>query len=98
MARLVEHVEETIEANGRTPVGGGVESPHCHILHLSNMVIRSARHLSGARFAGPRPGRPTPHQCAAADELENADLVSRGSLKKIVFAAQKITETLTPAC
>jgi hypothetical protein len=31
----------------------GSKVPHCHILHLSNMVIRSARHLSGARVAGP---------------------------------------------
>jgi hypothetical protein len=33
--------------------------------------------------------RPTPHQGAAADELENADFVSRGVVKKIVFALQK---------
>jgi len=59
------------------------------------MGSRSARHRSGARFAGPRPGRPTPHQGAAADELENADFVSRGPLKKIVFAAQKTFKTLT---
>jgi hypothetical protein len=40
--------------------------------------------------------RPTPHQGAAADELENADFVSRGLVKKIVFALHKISETLTP--
>jgi hypothetical protein len=56
---------------------------------MSNMVIRSARHLSGARFAGPRQGRPIPHQDAAAVELEKPSPLSSGWIKKIVFAMQK---------
>jgi hypothetical protein len=38
--------------------------------------------------------RPTPHQGAAADEVENADFITRGVFKKNVFAAQKLSETL----
>ena len=50
---------------------------------------------TGARFARPRLGRLTPHLGAAADELEKAKIFSRGMQIKKVFAAQKISKTLT---
>jgi hypothetical protein len=33
--------------------------------------------------------RPTPHQGAAADEVENREFLSIGVFEKMVFAAQK---------
>jgi hypothetical protein len=46
-------------------------------------------YLSGARFAGPRPGRPAPHLGAAADEMEKPEIFSRGVTGEKSFCAAK---------
>src|SRR5437867_980326 len=53
---VVEHIEETVKSNRRLPQRGGIETPHSHILHLSNMDKRASDTMSGARWSGPLAG------------------------------------------
>src|ERR1043165_700128 len=54
MLVLVDQVEETVEPDGRTPQGRKIESPHSHILRVSNMVSEQV-HRTAAPAPAPSP-------------------------------------------
>jgi len=54
---VIQQIENAIEADGGTPQGRKVESPHSHILRVSNMV--TSRHVG-------YPPTPAPDPCRAS--------------------------------
>src|ERR1700745_1047738 len=86
MLGFVEELEKTVEANGRTPQGSEVVSPHSQVLLRARWVRRSARHQCKTpvrrpvQSAGPKAG--ARHRLQAAKiELEEPNSISRVSPK-----------------
>ena len=70
--RVVDEVEQPVEADGGAPDWGEVEISHSHILHLSNMDTR------GAQRAAARWTLPIPEWAIGELDLGGLLLPSRG--------------------
>src|SRR6202012_347096 len=83
--RLVQQVEEAVEANGRAPERGTVESPHSHILHRATWL--KAPEPSGARLRRARERHPALRGSAAIRKIRKRTRAFKRAAQKFLPTA-----------